>query len=166
MACGTVLRPSGNTGICRKRILRIPMASETVAHAHRHVLIHNVHCLHFTVTGLAENAGAHVRPVIKINVIRQGVNPPPFHRRSRSKHGRDPLNIGAVRLCHFVAVHAFFHRWNACLPRLQGAGVTIETWNSQGARVELMGIRNRLLRLISALKSIGLCVPAYTQNCG
>jgi hypothetical protein len=165
MACVAVLRPFGNIGIHRKRVLRIPMASEAVAHAHRHVLIHDIHGLHFAMTSLAENAGAHVRPVIKINVVRQGVNPLPFQRRSRSIHGRDLLNIRAVCLCHFVAVHAFIHRRNSCLARFQSSGMTIETGNFQGARMELMRIRNRLLRLIASSQPVWLRVPAYTENC-
>jgi hypothetical protein len=47
------------------------MAPQTVAHPHGHGLVQDIHCLHFTVTGLAENAGADMRPVIEIHMVRQ-----------------------------------------------------------------------------------------------
>jgi hypothetical protein len=136
------------------------MASQTVAHAHGHVLVHDVHRLHFTMTRLAKNACVYVRPVIKINVVRQRMNSLPFQWSARSVNRSQPLYIRAVHLCHFVAVHAFFDRRNPGLARFQSAGVAIEARDSKSAGVKIMRERDGLAWLIAAREPIRLRVPA------
>ena len=80
VACVAMLRPSLNPGARGQGIVRVSMASQAIAHAHGHVLINNVHGLHFAVACLAENAGAHMGSVIKKDVIRQRMDSRPFQR--------------------------------------------------------------------------------------
>ena len=103
------------------------MASQTVAHAHGHVLVYNIHRLYFTMTGLAKDAGAHVRPVIEEHIIRQFVNSHPWDRCAGGVDGRKLLDAGAVDFRHFMAVHAFIDRWDTGHPRFQHTRVTVLT---------------------------------------
>jgi hypothetical protein len=164
MAGIAVLRPTRDLGFRGKGILRIPMTSQTIAHPHGHGLIYNVHRLHFAVTRLAENSGAYVRPVIKINVIRQGVNSQPLHRRSRGIHGGDPLDIRAFRPGDSVAVHALFDIRDARLPRLQGAAMAIKAGDFHNPGVQFVGVGDGLPGLIESSQPVRFGKPSDTQH--
>ena len=131
----------------------IPVASQAVAHAHGHALIDDLHVLHFAVAGLAEDAGAHMRPVIEVNVIRQPVDPLPFQGFTRSIYGGELLDVRAVRLGHLVAVHARLDSRDPGKTRLESTGVAVETGNLQDAGVQLVGIRDGLLRARSPART-------------
>ena len=159
-----MLRSAGNRGTGGKRIFGIPVASQAIAHPHRHVLINHIHRLHFAVAGLAKNPAIHVRSVIKVNVVRQRVNAPPLQRSPGSVHRCQLLDLLPIRFGHLVAVHAFLDGRDAGLARLRGAGMAVKARDPERAGMELMGIVNRLLRLIAANEPVGLRKPADSEH--
>jgi hypothetical protein len=142
------------------------MTSQTIAHPQGHVLVNHIHRLHLAVAGLAQNPGIHVRPMVKIDMVRQRVNSLPPERLSQRVNRGQCFDGRAIGLCHPVAVHAFFDGWNAGLTRSLGAGMAIEARDPESARVELMRVRDGLLRLISADEPIGLGIPADSRHRG
>jgi hypothetical protein len=165
MAGITMLRSFGYGRPRREHIARIPVAPEAIAHSHRHMLVHPDHSLDFAVAGLAQNPCVDVGPVIKIDMIRQGMNSHPEQGLARVEQRRNFHNVRAVGFRHLVAVHALLHGRDPGLSRLENTLMAIGTWNTQDPRVELMGKRYRLRRRITANKPIGLGEPSYTGDC-
>ena len=159
-----VLGASLDRGIRRKGILRIPMASQAVAHAHRHILTDYVHLLNFPVTGLTQNSRVNMRPMVEIHVVWQPVNSLPFQGFSRCQGGGKVLNRSAIRFGDIMAVHALLHRWDSGLPRLESVGMAIEARNLESAGMKLVGISDGLYRLISSLEPVGLRIPTDSQD--
>jgi hypothetical protein len=164
VACAAVFGAPFYFAIRRESILRIPMASETIAHAHRHVLPDNLHLLNFPVTGLTEDSRVHVRPVVEKYVVRQRVDPLPFHRPAGGIGGGNHFDQPAIRFRNSVTVHALGNGWNGSLRRFERVCMAVETWNPHGASVKFVRIGNWLYRFVPCLKPAGLRKPAYCQN--
>jgi len=164
MASVAVFRRFHDFRVYRERILRIPMTPQTVAHAHRHILVDDIHSLNLPMASLAKNTGMHMGPVIEKHVVRQQVNPLPLQGLSRCIHTGQQLDIGPVHFGHLVTIHALFNRLDPGDTRFIGSRVTIEARHSEDSRVEFMGKWNWLRRLVSADKPIRLGKPAYPQD--
>lgn len=164
MAGVAMLRSVDYFRICRKRIQRIPVTSQAVAHPHGHILVHDIHCLNFTVAGLTNNPGLDVGSVIEIDVVRQRMNPHPLKGFPGLVQSGKLQNVRAVRFGNAVAVHAFLHCRDSGLSRFGSAAMAVSAGNAQGSRVELMGIGYRLHRRIAPHKTVGLREPANAGN--
>jgi hypothetical protein len=129
MAGVAMLRPCRDFGI-RKRIFWVSMAAQAVAHPHRHILINNIHRLHFTVAGLANDSGIHMRPMIEKHMVGQRMNSLPFHWLAGIIDFREFHYFRSIDPGHSVAIHAFLDCRNSCDAGFESAGVTIEAWDS------------------------------------
>ena len=114
------------------------MASQAIAHPHGHLLINHNHRLHLTVAGLTQDPGVDVRPVVKIHVIRQRMNPLPLQRHSGFIKLSQPFDKGTIRLGHSMTVQAFFNGRDSGLARFRGSGMAVQARNSKRARVQLV----------------------------
>jgi len=133
---------------------RDPVASQAIAHAHGHDLPDDGHRLDFAVARLAEDSGGHVRPVIEIHVIRQGMDPGPRQRIARRMNSRKLDYFRAVR---FVTLWQFMHfstggRPPASTCRLRNGNTRTA---SAGSRHGAGGRRDRLRRSIAADEPVG-----------
>ena len=133
-----MLRSFDYVRIRRESVLGVPVATQTIAHSHGHMLVYPGHGLDLPMAGLAENPRGYMRPMIEIDMIRERMNPKPAQELSRIEYSGKFLDLRAIGFRHLVAVHAFFRRRNSGLPRFEYPGMTIRAGNAQGARVKLM----------------------------
>ena len=113
---------------------------------------------------LTENSSIHMRPVIKIGVVRQYVNAFPLQRVPGGVDGRKLFDILAVCLSYLVAIHAFFDGRNSRVTRFECSGMAIKTRDFENSGVQLMGIGEGLRRPISANQPIRFGDPSNAQN--
>ncbi len=135
------------------------MTSKAVAHSQGHVLIDDIHGLNFAVACLAEYAGRHMRPVVKICMIGQRVDTLPLQRCTRLIKSCQLFNRGTVGLGYLVAVHALLDGRYAGLPRLECTGMAIEARDFQNSGVQSVGIRNGLFGRVATGVSVRLSHP-------
>jgi hypothetical protein len=105
---------------------------------------------------LAGDASPDVRPVVEVDVVRQGMDALPGNGLA-GLEGRDyALDFGLVDPSDGVAVHAGFYRRNPGVTRALGTGVAIEARNVVVARVQSVGKGDRLPRRIATRESVRL----------
>lgn len=86
------------------------VAGEALAHAETLHLYGLFHCLDRTMTCLALDAGANVRPMLKKNKIGHRGNSDPLNRLLLIPMDLELLDLRFVRRSNLVTTHASFHR--------------------------------------------------------
>ena len=155
--------------------LGLPVAIHTPAHAEVSKLVHLIHLLDLTVTGLALLlACIHVLGMVEINMVWEVVDADPLDRLaitsvlffgripagilvqlldlSRSVHFGTILTIKLWSFCIFidthVTVHTNIHRRNVGMLAFLGSAVAIQTVDLVDAGMNGMRIKNGLLWLV------------------
>jgi len=145
-----------NLGARRHRFVRVAVAGQAGPHAHEHLARNLLHALDFTVAGLAGDACPHVRAMVEVDVIRQGVDALPGDGLSLLERCGHALDLRLVGAGDGVAVHASLHRGHPGVARTFGTGVAIQAGDVVVARVQLVGKGNGLRRRITHRESIRL----------
>ena len=126
-------------------LLRLPVAVEAPAHRQRLGQRHLDHLVDAAVAGLAAHAGADVRVVLEVGVVRGLVDADPLDRIARRParpHGQQPGAVGADLR---VAVHAGLGGRHAGDGAPLDPGVAVPAVDAQITRVQLVAVRHRLL---------------------
>jgi hypothetical protein len=118
------------------------------------------------MAGLAGDAGIHVRTVVEVNVIRQGVNPLPMNGPVFFIGRRQCLDARLVGTSHFMAVHTGLGRWHTGKPGSFSAGMTVKTRDLIIPCVQLMGKINGLIRRNAQVKAIRFDGPTNGKHRG
>ena len=111
--------------------------------------VHLFHLIHAAVAGNAAHAARHVRTVVEVHVVGQGVHFNPRDRcflRERLANGQQ---LAARRGNLLVAIHARGRRRNGGESGPLHRGVAIATVHAQLAGMQRMAERNGLLRGIA-----------------
>ena len=115
MTCKTVFRTlfdAGNTG---KNGRRISMTRNTIVHRPRMRLFHDVKFLNVTVTLLAGNILVHMNAVIEVSVIRNFVDPFPWHQFAFVKVLSQSNDVRHVLPRNGMTIHTCVEGWNHCV---------------------------------------------------
>ena len=162
-----VVRCAGDRTVGRQRSSWIAVASETVAHAQRHLLRDDLHRLDWAVTRLAEDARNDMWTMVEVDVIRQQIDALPRDGLGCGLRIGDLPNRRTVGLWHAVTVHADIDWWHRRVARAPDRAVAVLAGDLQGARVKAMRIRNRLRWGIATDEAIRLREPADKRDrCG
>lgn len=165
-----------------KVILWSTVAVQTEIHAQWLSVIHFLHLIDLTVAALTRNAAVHVSGVIEIGVVWSLVNANPLDRLFLSSFDRCVIFINTHRSTQWrqlrvtflhvlVTVPTCIGCWDTRTRRLVHRAVTVTAVDTELIGMQIMIIRNRLIRLISytlglrrAIISKGACEPYYYKN--
>ena len=121
------------------------MAGDAPFHLQRVVLINGRHLIDASVTRRTANALCHMDAVVKIDKLRQVVDPFPLDRFVFAKAGPDRLEIRAVRSKLTMTVHAGLRRRHTGGSRRLDRCMAIATVDAVVADMVLMAELDRLL---------------------
>ena len=140
------------------------MAIETEGHTMGFSVLHLIHLINLTVTLHTGNPSVHVNSMVKINIIGSLMYLHPGHWLIFNKTLADGLKAGIVCQHRGVTFHAGFSRGNVGVPGLVHVIVAVPAIDAHLARVNLMGKRNRLNRLVSYPRVFGGKIIGNPRN--
>ncbi len=123
------------------------MTLEAPLHLQRRRLVCDRHLIDPAMARRAPDPFVHMNAVIEIRVVRQIVNPDPFHWLACAQTGSHRFKIGTVRPNLFVAPHAGFSGRHTSKRGVFDRAVAVAAVNAVVADVMLMTKLNWLLAL-------------------
>src|SRR5258708_1510891 len=148
----------------------VAMAIQAEAHVERLFLLHLDHLIDAAVAAHAAYARRDVRLMIKINVVRQPVNPHPRYRLAGRIALAYDLESRTLVLDAGVTVHTGFGGGDGGVSSFVHRGMAVKTIEAELAHVQLVAVGAGLLRLIAGIDhrrvrkvGVGNDAPEQTQ---
>lgn len=161
--------------ICKRRFILLSVAVHTPTHRHLFILFDHIHLTDGAMALLALSARLYMRSVIEPNVVRQKMNLLPLNRVPTLESFHKFCEVGTVLAPNLtdlnVTVHAHIKRRNGRMSRNLNRVVTVLAINPELTRVQLVRVRDGLIRLVVIVVTKGDLVgtdcvdgPAATQH--
>lgn len=143
---------------------RVAMAIEAKAHAQRLGMIDLVHLVNAPVTFHATEPARDMHRMVEINVIRHDVDLHPRDRLAGRRAFADEREARVILQNLTVAVHAGGRRRDVREPGFVHAGMAVTAIHAHLPRVDRVGKRHRLDRLVADPRVLGRAINRHTRS--